>query len=48
MNAAVQLTQVMRQLGPAQAAFRQTLLRVAEGEANESDWTTLNLSLIHI
>lgn len=42
MNAAVQLTQVMRQLGPAQAAFRETLLRVAEGEATESDWSTLH------
>lgn len=41
MNAAVELTQVMRQLGPEQAAFRQTLLRVAEGAADESDWNTL-------
>ncbi|CAN0301392.1 unnamed protein product [Scytosiphon promiscuus] len=30
-NNAVELTQVMRQLGPEQAAFPGTLLRVAEG-----------------
>ncbi|CAB1108166.1 unnamed protein product [Ectocarpus sp. CCAP 1310/34] len=41
MNAAVQLTQVMRQQGAAQAAFRETLLRIAEGEATEADWNTL-------
>ena len=32
-NAAVELTEVMRQLGPEQAAFRDALLAVAEGRA---------------
>ena len=33
LNAAVELTEVMRQLGPEQAAFRDALLAVAEGRA---------------
>ncbi|CAN0290231.1 unnamed protein product, partial [Scytosiphon promiscuus] len=41
MNNAVELTQVMRQLGPEQAAFRGTLLRVAEGTQTEADWDVL-------
>lgn len=42
MNAAVELTQVMRQQGPEQAAFRETLLRVAEGGAEDADWALLS------
>ena len=38
MNTAVELTQVMRQLGPEQEAFRGALLRVAEGAQTEEDW----------
>ena len=37
MNTAVELTQVMRQLGPEQEAFRGALLRVAEGAQTEED-----------
>ena len=33
LNAAVELTEVMRQVGEAQAAFRRALLAVAEGRA---------------
>lgn len=33
LNACVELTEVMRQLGRAQAAFRQALLDVADGRA---------------
>lgn len=29
-----------RQLWPVQAASHETPLRVAQGEANESDWST--------
>ncbi|CAN0041192.1 unnamed protein product, partial [Hapterophycus canaliculatus] len=41
MNDAVELTQVMRQLGPEQATFRATLLRVAEGTQTEADWDVM-------
>ncbi|CAM9239307.1 unnamed protein product, partial [Hapterophycus canaliculatus] len=43
MNAAVELTQVVQQLGPAQAAFRRTLLSVTEGAAGQSDWSILHV-----
>ena len=33
LNASVELTEVMRQVGEAQAAFRRALLAVAEGRA---------------
>lgn len=35
LNAGVELTEVMRQVGEAQAAFRRTLLAVAEGRAQK-------------
>ncbi|CAM9798529.1 unnamed protein product [Pylaiella littoralis] len=41
MNNAVELTQVMRQLGPEQAAFRDTLLRIAKGTRTRDDWVFL-------
>ena len=40
-NQAVELTRVMRQLGPEQAAFRATLLRVAEGTQGDVDMVLL-------
>ncbi|CAM9720921.1 unnamed protein product [Pylaiella littoralis] len=40
MNNAVELTQVMRQLGPEQAA-RDTFLRIAEGTQTRSGWILL-------
>ncbi|CAN0170751.1 unnamed protein product [Scytosiphon promiscuus] len=40
-NHAVELTQVMRQLGPEQAAFRATLLRIAEGMQRHEDMALL-------
>lgn len=40
-NNTVELTQVMHQLGPEQAAFCDSLLRVAEGTQTESTWDGL-------
>ncbi|CAB1111050.1 unnamed protein product [Ectocarpus sp. CCAP 1310/34] len=46
MNNAVELTQVMRQQGPEQAAFRDTLLRIAEGMQTADDWDVLKRRFI--
>ncbi|CAM9738741.1 unnamed protein product, partial [Laminaria digitata] len=41
LNAGVELTEVRRQTGPEQAAFRQALLGVAQGVAIETHWNLL-------
>ncbi|CAN0505983.1 unnamed protein product [Laminaria digitata] len=41
LNAGVELTEVRRQTGPEQAAFRQALLGVAQGVATEAHWNLL-------
>ncbi|CAM9558930.1 unnamed protein product [Pylaiella littoralis] len=41
MNNAVELTQVISQLSPEQAASRDALLRITEGTQTEDDWNLL-------
>ena len=41
LNACVELTDVMLQMGPAQAAFRRALLSVAEGRATTENYNVL-------
>lgn len=45
LTAAVELTEVMHQLGPDQVRFRETLLRVAEGAATIGDLALLRTKM---
>lgn len=42
LSIAVELSQIMRQLAPAQAAFREMLLSAAEGAQDERDWANFH------